>query len=297
VNPEGKPSVRRGDGAPPPKGILAGEREPLFRYLSEEVRLNMARHGSESAALWNAFYPFAHQGLSLRGWQRIRPLWGAASFSQDDDLLVPYFWGLSVDGTPLDGLADTAALVAGRDDRLEIDLLLMGARHLIAVEAKMEGEPGRCGRFDAGRCPEIHGGGDDCRYWEDGASSFESYLDFGARPRKGQEAQPPCVVHYQLARTLLAVVKLAAMRGLTPHLALLIPRRRWAARQAAWQDFAERVRDEEQWKRLSVVAWEDLTAITRRWCPVPKVRCRGGLGGDYKVGATAPIRSLSQVCR
>jgi hypothetical protein len=31
--------------------------------------------------------------------------------------------------------------------------------------------------------------------------------------------------------------------------------------RAGWQDFAERVRDEEQWKRLRVLSWEELSGL------------------------------------
>ena len=255
---------RRPNSAPPPKGILAGDSEPIFSRLPEEVRVNMRREGSESAVLWNLLYPFAHHGISLMAWQQLRPLWGSASETIDEDRLLPYFWGLHADGTALPGLSETAAAVAGRDDRLEIDLLLLGARHLIAVEAKTDGEPGRCGRYDGGRCPEVHGGGGTCRYWEDGPAAFDRSFDFGARPVRDQEVRPPCAVHYQLARTLLAVEHLARAQGLVPHLALLIPQRRWAALRSGWQDFAERVREDAPWRRMRVVAWEDLMELKGR---------------------------------
>jgi hypothetical protein len=255
---------RRAVSAPAPKGVLTGDREPIFSFLSEEVRTNMLRRDSESAVLWNAFYPFAHQGISLGDWERLRPLWGSAPEAGEDDLLTPYFWGLHADGSPLEGLADTASSIAGRNDRLEIDLILLGTRHLVAVEAKVGGEAGRCGRYASGRCPEVHGGGGTCRYWDDGPAAFDGVLDFGLRPERDQEARPPCATHYQLARTLLAVQHLARKKGLTPHFALLIPRRRWPAQEAGWLDFAERVRDEAQWRRLRVLAWEELEGLRRR---------------------------------
>ncbi len=257
------PRRRRSASAPPAKGIVAGEREVIFQYLPEEVRLNMLRRGSESAALWNAFYPFAHEGVSLLAWQHLRPLWGSASATGEDDRLIPYFWGLHADGSRLEDLAATASSIGGREDRLEIDLLLLGDRNLVAVEAKVGGEAGRCGRYYAGRCPEVHGGGGTCRYWEEGAASFDQALDFGVRPTQDQEGPPPCATHYQLARTLLGVEHLARRKSLVPHLALLIPQRRWPALRAGWQDFAERVRDEAQWRRLRVMAWEDLEGLKR----------------------------------
>src|SRR3990172_5155176 len=203
------PRRRRGPQALPPKGVLSGERESVFAYLPEEVQRNMQRPDSESAMVWAAFYPFAHSGISFRDWSAIRPLWGSPIPAESDDRLIPYFWGLRVDATPLEGMAEAAHAIAGREDRLEVDLYLKGERVLVAIEAKTDADPAGCGRYAAGRCPEIHG-------------------------------------------------------GLEPHLCLLIPRRRWPALRTAWQDFAERVRDDGQWKRLRVVAWEDLQSLGRR---------------------------------
>ena len=254
---------RRHPHAPPPKGILSGEREPVFAFLPEEVQRNMQRRESESALVWDSFYPFAHAGISLRAWSSIRPLWGSPIPAEMEDRLVPYFWGLRVDGSPLEGLAEAAQAIAGREDRLEVDLYLKGDRVLVAVEAKTDGDPARCGRYEAGRCPEVHGGDAPCRYWE-GVETFSRSLDFGARPEFALEESPPCARHYQLARTLLIVEYLGRAAGLEPHLCLLVPRRRWPALRALWEDFAERVHDDAQWRRLRVVAWEDLRSLRRR---------------------------------
>jgi hypothetical protein len=245
---------------PPPKGVLSGEREPIFSLLSEEVRRNMQRRGSESALLWDCFYPFARRGLSLSLWSAIRPLWGSPIPAIADERLEPYFWGMSVDGAPLSGLSQAAEAISGREDRLEVDLFLKGDRSLIAVEAKIESEPGRCIRFEAGRCPEVHGGEAACRYWEGGVR-FADSLDFGERPNSQMLDRPPCAGHYQLARTLLMAEHLSRALDVQPSLCLLVPRRRWPALRAHWLDFAERVRDEGQWRRLRVVAWEDLGAL------------------------------------
>lgn len=263
MSPSRPPHRRRGPQAPPPKGIVSGEREAVFAYLPEEVRRNMQRPDSESALVWDSFYPFAHDGVSFTAWSAIRPLWGSPILPETDDRLIPYFWGLRVDGTPLDGLGEAAEAVAGREDRLEVDLFLKGGRVLIAIEAKTEGDPGRCGRYEAGRCPEIHGGDAACRYWE-GGLTFNASLDFGSRPLPEAEERPLCAQHYQLARTLLIVEQLGRAEALIPHLCLLVPRRRWPAMRAQWQDFAERVRDDGTWGRLRVVAWEDLQSLGRR---------------------------------
>ena len=264
MSPGSLPRRRRDPQAPPPKGVLSGEREPLFAYLPEEVQRNMQRRESESALVWEAFYPFAHAGISLKDWSSIRPLWGSPVPSAIDDRLIPYFWGLRVDGSPLAGLAEAAQAVAGREDRLEVDLYLKGSRVLVAIEAKTDGDPARCGRYEAGRCPEIHGGDKPCRYW-DGPSTFDPSLDFGIRPGPGLEERPPCARHYQLARTLLMVENLGRANGLEPYLCLLIPRRRWPSLFSPWEDFAERVRDEAQWRRLRVVGWEDLEGLKGQW--------------------------------
>jgi hypothetical protein len=211
--------------------------------------------------VWQSFYPFAHVGLSYRSWSSILPLWGSPLPPEQDDQLVPYFWGLRVDGQPLAGLSDAARAIAGRDDRLEVDLLLAGERTLIAVEAKTDAEPGRCVRYEASRCPEVHGGLEPCRYWESGAS-FSELMDFGPRPASNDAARPPCARHYQLARTLLMVQRLGRTSGLQPQLCLILPRRRWPALRPLWLDFAERVRDEELWRCLRVVAWEDLSRLS-----------------------------------
>jgi hypothetical protein len=223
----------------------------------------MQRRDSESALVWDSFYPFAYSGISLSDWLSIRPLWGTPMPSEAEDRLVPYFWGLRVDGAPLEGLAKAAQAVAGRDDRLEVDLYLKGRRVLVAIEAKTAGDPAGCGRYEAGRCPEVHGGGAPCRYWE-GAETFNRLLDFGNRPAVGAEDSPPCAHHYQLARTLLIVDHLARAEDLEPHLCLLVPRRRWPALRSQWNDFAERVHDEAQWRRLRVLAWEDLRSLRPR---------------------------------
>ena len=257
------PRRRRGPQALSPKGILSGEREPVFAYLPEEVQRNMQRRDSESVLVWGAFYPFAYSGISFKDWTAIRPLWGSPIPSETDDRLLPYFWGLRVDATPLEGLAEAALAIAGREDRLEVDLYLKGERNLVAIEAKVEGEPGLCGRYQAGRCPEVHGGDAPCRYWEGGVP-FSASMDFGSRPLRGSEERPPCALHYQMARTLLMAERLGRASGRAAHVCLLVPRRRWPAMRGPWQDFAERVRDDGNWGRLRVVAWEDLQSLGGR---------------------------------
>lgn len=258
---EGRP--RRGTNAPPPAGITSGEREPIFSHLSEEIVRNMRQPGSESSAIWNAFYPFAHAGVESRAWHGVPRLWGTPAVDPGDDRLTPYFWGLDVEGRPMDGLAAAIGAIAGRDDRLEVDLILRGQRGIVVVEAKADAEPGRCGRYLGGRCPEVHQVGEACRYWEPGAAGFWPRLDFGPRPAADLADAPPCSHHYQLGRTLLLAEHLGGALGLVPYLCLLIPRRRWPSIRSTWLDFAERVREEDAWRRLRVMAWEDLRVLVR----------------------------------
>lgn len=253
--------ARRGASAPTPAGIAAGDREPIFSRLSEEIVQNMRRPGSESAAIWNAFYAFAHTGIEARAWYGLPRLWGTAVVVPQDDRLTPYFWGLDVEGRPLEGLARSIEEIAGREDRLEVDLILKGANHLIAVEAKVDAEPGRCGRYLSGRCPEVHQVGSPCGYWEPGPGRFDAHLDFGLRPIADMEEGPACSEHYQLGRTLLLVERLARQTGAAGSVCLLIPRRRWAAIRTTWLDFVDRVRDDGLWRRLRVLAWEDLKGL------------------------------------
>lgn len=267
--------TRRRSGAPRPSGVLAGEGERIFSFLPEEVVRNM-KAGSESAAVWNAFYPFASRGLSAQAWFEVPRRWGSMLPPIEDDTLTPFFWGWNVQGEPLPGLAEAAESIAGRQDRLEVDLFLRGARTLVAIEAKVGAAPGRCGRYDGGRCPEVHGAGGACRYWEDGPQRFAEAMDFGQRPGPGEES-PPCAIHYQLARTLLLVQRLAAADHQVPYLCLLVPGRQWSSLMASWLDFAGRVRDEAMWRRLRVLAWEDLKSLGNGRSPA-----RSGAPVDFK---------------
>lgn len=256
----GASRTRRAAGAPRPSGVLSGQDEAIFRVLSEEVVRNM-RTGSESAAVWNAFYPFADGGIEAEAWFRLPRLWGTEILEAEADVLTPYFWGFGTDGTSMPGLREAAETIAGREDRLEVDLFLVGAKSLVAVEAKLGSDPGRCGRYEMGRCPEVHVAGVPCRYWEDGASRFSRLLEFGERPRAEDDLRPPCSTHYQLSRTLLLTQSMAAFRGVAAQVCLLIPRSRWPSLQATWLDFVDRIRDDILWRNLRVIAWEDLDRL------------------------------------
>lgn len=240
-----------------PAGILDGGGEKVFQVLPQDVLGNMRSAGSEGSLLWNLVYPRAQPRLLLRSLLDLRPLWGATP-EESDDRLTPYYWGYSVAGERLNALDDSLAAVAGRDDLLEIDLLLVGASNLVVVEAKHQAAPGTCRRYYAGRCPEIHEGARGaCRYWEGEPPPFASALHFGPRPTPTDE-RPPCADHYQLARCLLLARELSRRLGLQPHLWLIVPERRWPDLQRGWLEFAESVAADEDWRRLRVLAWESI---------------------------------------
>jgi hypothetical protein len=245
-----------------PRRILAGADEPIFDVLSERVLDNLRRPASENALVWNLIYPLASPDLSLSLLLGLRPLWGTLALGVPDDALVPYFWGTSIAGKRLEGLGEALTDVDGPRHATEVDLFLVGRENLVLAEAKHLSRLGRCRRYAQGRCPEVHSGVSTapCRYWESGEGRFDRLLDFGPRPSP-EAGGPVCDRHYQLARTLLLGEALTRRLGRTLSLWLITPRRRWVALQPSWEDFAERVRDEALWRRLRVLAWEDLAAL------------------------------------
>lgn len=253
----------RKDGQPLP-GILHGPGEPIFEVLPQNVLANFRSSNSENARLWNLIYPLARPTLSFGELMKLEPLWGTVAADGADDDLKPFFWGHAVDGAYLAPLREAVLEVDGAWPGTEVDLALVGERNLVLVEAKVTSRLGRCARYAAGSCPEIHSGNEVCRYWLEGGATFGAELEFGHRPAHGQEEQPLCHRHYQLARTLLIGGRLAeAMGGLTLHLWLLTPRRHWRGLKSDWTDFAGRVREPEQWRRLRALAWEDLSTMAR----------------------------------
>jgi hypothetical protein len=247
--------------SPLPRAIHSGESEGAFGRLPETVIANLRRPNSENARLWNTFNPRPGRPLMLRPLLAAPRLWGTAMPEAPDDRLEPYFWGYHPGGDRLEGLAQALDEVDGGGPQTEIDLVLRGAGHLVVVEAKNLSTLGRCGRHQRRACPEVHRSAErwleGCRYWEVEAARFETHLDFGPRPGPGTP-RPPCAVHYQLARTLLIGLALSASLGLQLHLWLLLPRARWPSLERTWLDFAGRVRDPDLWRRLRVLAWDDL---------------------------------------
>lgn len=246
--------------------LLAGTGEPIFGVLPERVLANLRRQGSENALVWNLVYLRAQPTLSLREWLRVPPLWGTTRLESHEDALTPYFWGYSVDGRRLQGLDECLDRLDGPGQQTEVDLFLVGASTLVLVEAKHLTTVGRCRRYADHRCPEIHpeavGTGEACRYWASSGVQFSTALHFGSRPVPGVKA-PPCARHYQMARTLMLGLLLAEHLSRVFHLWLIMPRKRWHGLQTTWLDFAERVRDPQLWRRLRVLAWEDVARLSQ----------------------------------
>jgi hypothetical protein len=250
---------------PPPrsKKILYGQQEVIFDFLPQNVLANFYHPRSENALLWNIIYSRSQPDLDWRRLVALPPLWGTAvdAGREPDDRLIPYYWGYRVSGEKLEGLDDVLTDVDGPGPKTEVDLFLKGRSKLVVVEAKHTAALGKCSRYQAGRCPEIHRCDDRdepvCRYWEAGPSMMDTALAMGERPVPG-DGSPPCNEHYQLARTLMVGLALERKLKLELHLWLILPRRSWKRFQPTWLDFAERVRDEERWRRMRVLAWEEL---------------------------------------
>ena len=86
-------------------------------------------------------------------------------------------------------------------------------------------------------------------------------LEMGDRPTPGS-VSPPCNQHYQLARTLLVGSALARELNLELHMWLVTTRRGWRSFERSWLDFVGRIRDDNLWRRLRVLTWEDLDRLT-----------------------------------
>lgn len=257
MTPSGEKGLR-----PAPPRVLFGSREPIFNVLPENVRANLRHPSSENALLWNLIYPLAQPTLQLAALHAMRPLWGTMlpdSEAQDD--LRPYFWGYSIGGERLPFLDNVLKQVDGAGPQTEVDLFLVGGKNLILVEAKHLSLPGRCSRYGYQRCPEIHVDQGEkiepCRYWESAEHAFNVHLDFGDRPDV-DDPSPACNKHYQLGRTFLIGHALSQRLDLTFQLWMIIPRDRWPSLQHTWKDFSERVLDNALWRRMRIIAWEEL---------------------------------------
>jgi hypothetical protein len=248
-----------------PKRILDGLREPIFSALPERVLANLRSNASENALLWNLFYPISRSLIELDSLLNLPVLWGTQSLPEiQSDRLEPYFWGYGIHGRKLDGLESALEAIDGTGQQTEIDLILLGRHNLVAVEAKRGAQPGRCQRYQALRCPEIHpaaAGETGCRYWHERQALFSDALDFGEPPYEEQPESPPCHQHYQLARTLLVGRELADHIGLQFHLWLILPAGKWRANRRNWLDYASRIRDSQLWRLMRVIAWEEIQKL------------------------------------
>ncbi len=245
--------------------ILYGENEPIFTKLPNNVLANLRHRGSENAVLWNVIYPLAQPRISLKSLLTLSPLWGTMSLESKEDLLEPYFWGYNISGSRMVGLDDVLERIDGKGPRTEVDLFLLGENNLILVEAKHLGDLGRCSRYARNRCPEIHreegASAEPCRYWEAGDQAFNRLVNFGSRPVP-EDSSPPCNYHYQLARTLLIGDALAREQQLDLCLWMLVTKKRWRSTERTWLDFTDRVVEDELWRRMRVIAWEDLQKMS-----------------------------------
>ncbi len=257
---EGKP------GHVPPR-LWTGSNEPIFSVLPGTVLANFNTPRSENALLWNLLYPRSQPSLSLAALLALSSLWGTAPPGEvRDDQLHPFYWGHGLDGSRLQGLDDALKEVDGPGPKTEIDLILLGKKVLISVEAKHTSLFGRCSRYGAMRCPEIHvhdSSEPSCRYWEPGSGRFSDLLAFGRRP-EAASLEAPCNVHYQLARTVMVGHHLAKRLNREFALWIFLPQARWRSIEKTWLDFADRVLDDHIWRSMRVISWEQVQSLPVR---------------------------------
>jgi hypothetical protein len=192
------------------------------------VLANFNTPRSENALLWNLLYPRSQPSLSLAALLALSSLWGTAPPGEvRDDQLHPFYWGHGLDGSRLQGLDDALKEVDGPGPKTEIDLILLGKKVLISVEAKHTSLFGRCSRYAAMRCPEIH-------------------------------------VHYQLARTVMVGHHLAKRLNREFALWIFLPQARWRSIEKTWLDFADRVLDDHIWRSMRVISWEQVQSLPVR---------------------------------
>lgn len=251
-----------------PHRVWAGSGENIFSVLPQTIRANFYSPRSENALLWNLIYPRAQPSLSLRALLAFTPLWGTADLRIEyDEILFPYYWGYHLDGTRLAGLDEVLSTIDGSGPQTEVDLFLLGERTLISIESKHTSSFGRCSRFTAGRCPEIHESdqntNESCRYWEPGPTQFSELLQLGPPPTSESD-EVPCNLHYQLARTHLVGTTLARRLGRQHALWIFLPHKRWRALEPSWLDFVDRVSDDQAWRWMRAIAWEQIGALPTR---------------------------------
>jgi hypothetical protein len=247
-----------------PQRLWTGSSEPIFSVLPGTVLANCNNPRSENALLWNLLYPRSQPSVSLAALLALSSLWGTATPGEvRDDQLLPFFWGYGLNGSRLKGLDAVLREVDGPGPKTEIDLILLGEKVLITVEAKHTSLFGRCSRYGAMRCPEIHendSAESSCRYWDTGSGRFADLLGFGSRPEP-TSLEVPCNVHYQLARTVMVGYHLAQRLDREFALWIFLPQARWRSVEKTWLDFSERLLDDHIWRSLRVISWEQLQSL------------------------------------
>jgi len=259
--------LKEGRTIPEPARLWAGSNEPLFAALPGTILANLYNPRSENALLWNLIYPRAQPSLSLRSLLTLKTMWGTPNPGNlKDDEMIPYYWGYAQDGSRLAELDDVLDEVDGSGPKTEIDLFLLGQQLLIAIEVKHNSVFGRCSRYTAHRCPEIHASEAEasiCRYWEPGPGQFVRALAFGTRPQNG-DVDVICNAHYQLARTFVVGQTLAWKLRRDFALWIFLPQKRWRAIEKSWLDFADRVVDDRMWRWMRAISWEQIQTLPPR---------------------------------
>lgn len=240
--------------------ILHGEDEPIFDALPDSVLANLKMPASENAVLWNVLYPLSQPAIPLEKLLQVPYLWGTVNPSEDS--LVPYFWGIGIQGQRMQGLDEELAVMDGPGPKTEVDLFLLGKRNLILVEGKNRSGPGQCSRWLHERCPAFHTPEDPaCIYWSE-SPAFEDLFRFSQPdPDDRVEEMPSCARHYQLARTLLLAHRLGDRMGLKPSVWMFVPQRRWRSLSRGWRTFTDNVMDAALWRRMRVISWEALQSL------------------------------------
>jgi hypothetical protein len=98
-----------------------------------------------------------------------------------------------------------------------------------------------------------------CRYWEEKQSKFVNAIRIDSRPQAGTDT-PLCSRHYQLSRTLLLGMRMAAKHERIFSLWALVSRKNWRSLELDWLDFSDRVRDSSVWRRMRVLSWDSINA-------------------------------------
>ncbi len=251
--------------SPLPRAILAGEQEGAFDHLPETVIANLRRPHSENARLWNTFYPRPGDGLRLEQLLSITPLWGSAPDAGNADRLEPYFWGVHPSGRELEGLSEALDEVDGPGPRTEIDLLLRGTSNLVVIEARTSARSAGAGGISARCAPRSISR----------RSTGSTAAGTGRCLRPGSivcSISGPDQVPVRRPRRARGTISWHApswwgmrWRGRTQlrlHVWVLVPRNRWPALERTWLDFVEGVRDPDLWRRLRVVAWDQVRSAT-----------------------------------